>query len=85
MCGCYEGCFYDAWDGGIVRASNVSTNALVARANAWLETQDETAIGEGLYREWAMESFAIARDVAYPQVEKDAPPSLCDLCRKLGS
>jgi hypothetical protein len=62
---------HSAWDSGIIRASRVSIDNLVARANAWLETQDEAAIADGLYRNWAMEGFAIARDVAYPQVEND--------------
>jgi len=62
---------HSAWDSGIMQASHVGTNALVARANAWLETQDEAAIAEGLYRDWAMEGFAISRDVAYPQVAGD--------------
>ena len=62
---------HSAWDSGIIRGSNIEEADLVTRANAWLGEQDEAALAAGSYRTWAMESFFVARDVAYRQVNGD--------------
>lgn len=60
-----------AWDSGILRSLNRTQSKLVERARNWVNTQDRTAVAAGTARDWAAESFHIARDIAYVHVEDD--------------
>jgi hypothetical protein len=60
-----------AWDGGIIQSQNANAASLAATANRWLRTQTESTLSGGSPVEWANESFRIARDVVYIQVNGD--------------
>lgn len=62
---------HKAWDSGILTFLNRGQSRLVTRARNWLNTQDRAAIVAGTTRDWAAESFLIARDIAYAQVAAD--------------
>lgn len=62
---------HGAWDSGILDSLNRTQPILVSRARNWLNTQDRAAIAAGTPRDWAAESFLIARDIAYAHVEGD--------------
>jgi hypothetical protein len=60
-----------AWDFGVMQAQGVGTKALVAAAEAWLDTQTEATVAGGSVVSWAEESQRIARDIVYRQVRGD--------------
>jgi hypothetical protein len=69
---------HGAWDSGIIRASGRNENALVAVANQWLQTQNESQIANSAVVEWANEGFRLARDVAYREVAGDNAITLAE-------
>jgi hypothetical protein len=59
---------HSAWDSGIIHASGKTVADLISDAK---QRAPANTVTRGSYADWAMEGFAIARDVVYKQVEGD--------------
>ena len=60
-----------AWDSGLIHADGQTAEDLVNNLNRATFGVDQSADARGTYTEWAMASFALAKEIVYPQVDGD--------------
>ncbi|HEV2348674.1 MAG TPA: S1/P1 nuclease [Terriglobia bacterium] len=66
------------WDGGILRREKVYGLRLAAELNSRITPAEKTAWARGTIEDWAMESHALAVQVAYGKLSHQTTPNLGD-------